>query len=396
MSSPALATRNKSSAADLTRLLEEHARFSFLRLGDGELRFMLQCQEGEENDPPRALRASCEIAHGDPGLLRAHYPRLLTSYERCSFLDDYAELPYNREELSRLRWHRSSDSLGDASSGAGGLIFSWVHSELRGYLGRHRSVVCGAEAGLLEQLLKSPEYRQLAAPYWPDDAAVTFLQPYADGIRPGENLERIKAELTAKIREHRADTLFLSLGGAAKILCFELAEELGIRAIDFGSTLRSLTYSGSDGYATWRASHHPHLVRVPLELYLPALRAAQPTLEAPALLAKAHAQLCLEVQSKELLHSVTSDVNDCTKYDDSAQNLEHFGESMRYYRREVLPLARGHAEARALVKEFRRWRWKKGLEWDGRLFLFGVACKGLARRLTGRTRSVAQSGLTPR
>lgn len=386
MSLSAVAQRSRFTAAHLTALLEQHASFSFLRLGDGELRFLLQCQSGEAHDPPRELRPSCEIAHGDPGLLRAHGPRLLESYEQCSFLDDYAQLPYNREMLPRLRWTRREDSLGEISSGAGGLIFSWVHGEFRQYLAGHRSLICGAEAALLEQLLKQPEYRSLAADYWPEDAAVFFHQPHADGLRPGENLDRIKADLRAIIRERSVDTLFLALGGAAKILCYELAAELGIRAIDFGSALRSLTYSGSDGYATWRASHHPHLLRVPLNVYLRALRAASPQLDPAGFLAKAHAQLCLEVQAKELLHSVTSDVNDGSKFDDSAESRRNFRESMRTYRREVLPQTHGSRPARALVREFRRWRWKKGLEWDGRLFLLGVACKGALRKLLGSRR----------
>lgn len=374
----------RAAAESLTRLLEEHARFSFLRLGDGELRLMLQSQEGEDADPPPVLRASCEIAHGDPGLDHTHAARLLASYERCSFLDDYAQLPYNREGLPKLRWTRSAQSLGEASSGAGGLIFAWVHFEFHDYLARHRCLFCGAEAALLEELLKTEEYRRLAAHYWPQNATAFFFQPRGDGLRLSADLDLIGNDLRAAIREHRVDTIFLSLGGAAKILCHELADELGIRAIDFGSTLRSFTYSGSDGYATWRASHHPHLLRVPFALYLRALRAAHPALAVPALVAKAHAQLCLEVQSKELLHSVTSDVNDGAMFDDSAENLRHFRESMRTYRRELLPLARHDSEARALVREFRRWRWKKGLEWDGRLFRLGVACKGALRQLVRR------------
>ena len=99
------------------------------------------------------------------------------------------------------------------------------------------------------------------------------------------------------------------------------------------------------------------------------------------LVAKAHAQLCLELQRKELLKSITSDVNDGSMFDASAQNLRNFVEGMRTYRREILPLIQGDREALSLVQEFRFWRWKKGLGWDGRLFQLGVAVKGLPRRL---------------
>ena len=114
-----------------------------------------------------------------------------------------------------------------------------------------------------------------------------------------------------------------------------------------------------------------------------ALRAAHPDLPADTLLAKAHAQLCLELQSKALLKSGTSDVNDGTMFDPSKENCRHFLESMKVYRQEIVPLAKGHPEALALVREFRRWRWKKGLEWDGRLFKLGVMAKRMLRRISG-------------
>jgi hypothetical protein len=70
-------------------------------------------------------------------------------------------------------------------------------------------------------------------------------------------------------------------------------------------------------------------------------------------------------------------------FDASAQNLRSFLESMRTYRREILALVNEDGEALALAREFRLWRWKKGLEWDGRLFQIGVSMKGLLSRLWG-------------
>jgi len=374
------ASASAEAAARLTKLLEENSAFSFLRLGDGELRMLLAHQNQESVPTHPDLRPSCEIAYGSPGLARQHGARLLRSYEECSFLDLYGELPYNRANLPRLRWTRAANTLGTASSSETGLVFSWVFHELRRYLAAHRCVVCGAEASLLRELHSEPAFRTLAAPYWPENAAVSFLQPRGDGARLAEDLDRIKDDLREAVRAQRADTLFLSLGGGAKILAHELAQELGIRTIDFGSALRALTYSGSDGQASWRAPHHPFLLRVPLDLFFGALRRAHPTLSTPVLLAKAHAQLCLELQRKELLQSCTSDANDPSVFDPSPENLRHFGESFRYYRSKIEPLARGDADAEALAREFRVWRRKKGLGLDGRLFRLGVAAKGALRR----------------
>ena len=368
-------------AARLTSLLERNPSFSFLRLGDGELGFLLECQGAEPVCETPELRPSCEVAYGHPGLDRQYYSRLLTSYEQCSFLDRYGRQHLNRTRLRDLRWERRADSLGEADSGELGFIFEWVHTELPAYLARHRTVVCGAEAALMRGLLKHEEYRRIVAPYWPADAAVFFHQPRRNGAHLSVDLDAIKADLRAAIVEHRADTLLLSLGGGAKIIAYELATELGIRAIDFGSALRSLTYSGSDGHAAWRAPHHPFLVRVPFGLFMRALRAAHPDLDATTLVAKAQAQLCLELHRKELLISRTSDANDVAMFDASPENRRNFFQSLAEYRKTIVPLARSDASAWGLVREFRRWRWKKALGWDGRLFRMAVVAKGLLRRL---------------
>lgn len=371
---------NRPTATDLANLLEAHPSFSFLRLGDGELRFLLECQKSLEPYDGPQLRPSCEIAHGTPAVESGQYDRLLQAYEQCSFLDLYAELPFNSEYLPQLRWQRSAQALGNASSGAVGLIFEWLYQYLQSYLRTHRCLICGAEASLLRELLADPRYRAIVAPFWPAEAQVTFVQPRNDGVSLARDLDLIKEDLRREIQEHQVDTIFLSLGGGAKILCHELAVELGIRAIDFGSALRSLTFSGSDGQAVWRAPHHPFLIRVPLDVYIPALRRARPDLGPAEILAKAHAQLCLELQSKKLLTSITSDVNDMAMFDPSPENSANFSEGLAYYRRELVPMARGNDEALELTREFRSWRRKKGLGLDGRLFRLGVVAKDALRR----------------
>lgn len=340
---------------------------------------MLEMQRDQIKSRDTVREASCEVAFGSPGLAPDHYPRLLTSYERCSLIDLYGDLPFNNINLQFLRWSRDEASSGAVSSGAVSVLHEWIYFELYHYLKSHRCLFCGAESALLKSLLDEPEFRDIIEPFWPKTASAWFLQPYNNGASLADDLDRIKEDLKVAVRANQIDTIFLSLGGGAKILCYELALELGVRTIDFGSGLRSLTYSGSDGYAAWRSSHHPHLVRVPFGLYMRALRHAYPGLTLAELFGKAHAQLCLELQHKELLKSNTSDVNDIAMFDASAENQRHFLDAFRVYRRDYLPLARGDSHATILVHEFRRWRWKKGLGWDGRLFRLGVLSKGKMR-----------------
>src|SRR5262249_57541967 len=99
--------------------------------------------------------------------------------------------------------------------------------------------------------------------------------------------------------KNNIDTVFISLGGASKILCYELSEEHQIAAFDFGSLMRGLTYSGSDGHNFVRAAHYPYYVRVPFDTYMGALQRAHPRLPSPNLLAKAHEQMGLVWIRKE-------------------------------------------------------------------------------------------------
>jgi hypothetical protein len=378
-----LQSTGAESAKALTALLEANSKFSFLRLGDGELGFLLHVQGSERDYTRRDLGPSCEVAHGNPALEAKDCERLLRSYECCSFIDLHEQLAYNAEHLGMLRWNRSPATIGTASSGRTALLFTWIQHEMRSYLSRHRSVFCGAEASLLRELLADDEYRHAAASYLPADSVIHFLQPRRDGTRASEDLDGIKSDVAAIVNEQQTDTIFVSLGGGAKILCYELAEELGIRAIDFGSALRALTFSGSDGQAAWRSSHHPFLFRVPIHVYLPALQRAFQDIDSVTLIAKAHAQLCLEVQHKVLLQATTSAANDAAMFDPSPENLCNFKEAFAYYRKHVLPLGDSSEEASRLITEFRLWRRKHGLGWDGQLFQLGVRAKALIRHLAG-------------
>jgi hypothetical protein len=107
-------------------------------------------------------------------------------------------------------------------------------------------------------------------------------------------MDEIKEKLKQRITDNEIDTLFLSLGGAAKALCVEIAKETGICTFDFGSLMRSLTYAGSDGKAFYRSAHHPFVFRVPFDVYMDAMERAYPDLEPEERLVKAQCQVYMD------------------------------------------------------------------------------------------------------
>ena len=153
------------------------------------------------------------------------------------------------------------------------------------------------------------------------------------------------------IRIGRYDTLLICLGGSAKILCYELAREMSVRAIDWGSMLRGLTYSGSDGQSAWRASHNPFFFRVPFPIYLRSMVRAWPGLSREELLGKAHAQLCLEMQRKSIGSTFPADVHDPDNFEHNFNNERNFLAGYHHYRRVVQPLASTPRE-KALVRKW--------------------------------------------
>ena len=326
------------------------------------------------------LPPSCEVATGTLGLRSDDYNRLLKSYEECDGLDLYLSQEYNRLTIEKIQWSRNALKWTIDDPGRTGLINRWTRFEFQKYTIKHKSLICGAEALLLRELINEPEYREIAESYLPPTSQLSFYEPPDRGRNPSLNLERIKKDLKEIILNDKCDTIFISLGGAAKILCYELSKEIGIRAIDWGSMIRALTYSGSDGQSAWRASHNPFFFRVPFPLYYKCMRRAWPTLAVSEVLGKSHAQLCLEMQTKSVGSTAPADVHDPEAFDYSTENEQEFLKSYQFYRREVLSLPMDRVE-KALVREFERWRLKKGIGFKGRIFLFLVRIKSLLRIL---------------
>ena len=169
------------------------------------------------------------------------------------------------------------------------LVLTWLELEFKNYCRSRRVGIAGAEARLLELLTGEPKWRTAAEPWWPNQDEVFFHQVRDNGRRLDQNLDLIKEDLGEFIERNRLDTLLLSLGGGAKILCFELSRELNVCAMDFGAMIRGLTYSGSDGNRGSRSPHSPFLFRVPFHVFMDALEKAFPRLTDEELLAKAHA-----------------------------------------------------------------------------------------------------------
>ena len=373
------------AARRLTELLEAYSSFSFLRMGDGELRFLLEVQEQKWKDGlyDAERSASCEIATGTLGLRSVDYERLLASYQGCGGLDLYLGEEYNKKEYARLRWARDASKWTVSDPAASKFIYDWTRFHLKLYASHHKCLFCGAEAALFRELLVEPEYRRIAGDYLPAQAQFGFYEPPERGRNASANLDKVKQDLKQLTKSGNYDTVFICYGGPAKILCFELAREMNVRTIDWGSMLRAMTYSGSDGQATWRASHNPFFFRVPLPLYLNAMRRAWPDLTNEELLGKAHAQLCLELQRKAVGLTLPADVHDPDAFDSSPENEKCFLEAYDYYRRSIRPLARTPSE-KALVKEMERWRLKKGLGARGRIFRKLVHFKGSTRKMVQR------------
>jgi hypothetical protein len=354
----------REEARRLTGLMKTVRPFSFLRLGDLELLYMIQCQKQQTKNPEwfdEEKTVSSNIVYGHPGLDLSHYPRLRRAYENGSFLDYHDGWRINQELLGELELNRPSEKWRNSSPETSQIFFDWLEHELPDYIRGRRVLMAGGEAGILKELYADPEYQKAFEGYWPSGSEIHFM---GETRRHKTHLDEIKADLVDSVKKLKIDTLFLSMGGGAKILCHEIAEETGICTFDFGGLMRALTYSGSDGYAFYRAVHNPFLYRVPLKTYLKAIEKSYPSLSTSQLFSKAHAQLALELQTKEKGWSYAAENygEDC--FDPTGKNWDTYRESYRFYARELLPKARGDGEATRQVKEFNRWLWSHGIGWQ--------------------------------
>jgi hypothetical protein len=371
-----------AAARELTEFLERHRSFSYIRLGDGEIFWLRHVQEGKappkyryfENKP-----TSVEITMSTSGLEARHCRRFVEALENCSYLDYCDSNPNVRNTLHLVKFDRDPRLHRSRSAEVSNVLFEWTYYEMKDYFRRHRCLIAGAESALLRELWSDPDYRRFADPFLPADADLFFHQVREDGRNYSENLDLIEQDLTAVAREERIDTIFLSLGTGAKIVCYELARKMEVRALDFGSFSRALAYAGSPGYQTHRSLHNPFLFRVPFETYMSALERAHPALAPAMLVSKAHAQLALEVQDLQPLRFNSADTV-TGMIPVPRERIDAFKDAQRAYLRRYRSAIRTDPEAAKLDSEFTRWRRKRGIGLDGQLFLRLVKAKRLCRR----------------
>jgi hypothetical protein len=313
----------QAEALRLQRLLEANEAFSFIRVGDFEFALL------EDGKDPVGSDEAWEIAGTEPrgstGLDGRHREDLIDAIRQADFVD-FLDLnwPENFEPLLR---YRSLAKATCSSYSASYILGTWVEHHFKEYCRGRRVLFCGAEAPILENLCKDPEYLKAAQEFFQPGEGTFFLRPREDGRNLANNFEGIREDIIDCVRKNRIDTVFLSLGAGAKILCVDLARELGIHSIDFGAVMRALCYSGSDGNRAARSTHSIFLFRVPFLTFMGAVEKAFPNLKPEEILAKAHAQLLLEIQKKEIGCS-----HDSVEFDLSAENIQCFKYGFSHYK----------------------------------------------------------------
>ncbi len=308
----------------MNQLLEANAAFSFIRVGDFEFALLEDARDPQEGEYAWSIAGT--EPRGSTGLDGRYREALLSAIRSADFVD-FLDLnwPEDFEPLVRYR-AMARDTC--SSYKASYILGTWVEHHFKSYCQDRRVLFCGAEAPILENLCKDPEYLSAAKEFFEPGKGTFFLRPREDGRNLANNLEGIREDIIKCVRENQIETVFLSLGAGAKILCLDLARELGIHAIDFGAFMRALCYSGSDGNRAARSTHNVFLFRVPFLTYMSALEKAFPNLKPEEILAKAHAQLLLEIQKKEIGWTY-----DSWMIDKTAENIQFFIQSYVNYRK---------------------------------------------------------------
>jgi len=359
----------------LSELMRSRRPCCFLRVGDMELVYLLAEQnkrlDGVEfRDGP----TSGTQAYTNPGLSADHAERLRKAYEGADYVDFHEGNWPNEHLISKLSLDRAPGSFRNLSKETSLVFLTWTEKEFKQYSNGRRIGFAGAEARLLELLTHTAEFKQAAADYWPETAQISYHQVRNDGRDLDANLDLVKEDLREFVREHQLDTLFLSLGGGAKILAYELSRELGICCFDFGAMIRALTYSGCDGNRMARSPHSPFLFRIPFGVYMDALEKAMPNLAPAEMLAKAHGQLLLEVMKKQIGWTSVS-----WEFDFSRENLSAFRAAFREYRRRYRRLFGSSWATKMERAGFLHFCGSNRLTLEGRLFLMAFTTKGFIR-----------------
>src|SRR5438874_6776573 len=363
----------------LSQLMSRRRPFCFLRMGDMELAYMLAQQEQRlEGIDFRDGPTSGTQAFTNPGLSADHAERLRTAYEEADYVDFHEGNWPNEHLVSKLTLKRAPESHRNATKETSLVFLTWTESEFKQYCSDRRIGFAGAEARLLELLSQTPAFARAAAAYWPENAEVFYHQVRNDGRNLDANLDMVKQDLRQFVKVHEIDTLFLSLGGGAKILGYELSRELGICCFDFGAMIRAFTYSGCDGNRVARSPHSPFFFRIPFQTHMDAVEQAFPNLTPAELLAKAHGQLLLEVMKREIGWTFAS-----WEFDFSEENRMSFQKAYQVYRPRYQHLFKASPETRKERAGFLHFCGTHRLTLEGRRFILWFRIKGWVRRAIG-------------
>jgi len=364
----------------LSGLMRSRRPFCFLRMGDMEFAYLLAEQHKQldriefQDGPISGTQAYC-----NPGLSARHAQRLRRAYEQAEYVDFHEKNWPNEHLVPRLALKMAPGSYRNPTKEASLVFLTWTEKEFKQYCQGRRIGFVAAEARLLELLSSTPEFKQAATDYWPETAEIFYHQLRDDGRNLDANLDLVKEDLRGFVKRHRLDTLFLSLGGGAKILGYELSRELRICCFDFGAMIRALTYSGCDGNRVARSPHSPFFFRIPFGVHMDALEQAMPNLGAAELLAKAHGQLLLELLKKQVGWTFTS-----CEFDFDSQNVSAFRKAFKQYRQRYRKLFKSSPAAKMDRAGFLHFCGTHGLTLEGRLFLMAFRAKGLIRRCVPR------------
>jgi hypothetical protein len=371
----------RKEASFVSQLMATKRPFCFLRMGDMELVYLLAEQyerldEIEFGDGP----ISGTLGYANPGLSAKHVERLRRAYEGADYVDFHEKNWPNEHLVPRLALEKAPGSYRNPTKETSLLFLTWTEREFKQYC-QYRCVgFAGAEARVLDLLSQTPEFKRAARCYWPEKAQIFYHQVRNDGRNLDANLDLVKEDLRRFVKAHQLDTLFLSLGGGAKVLGYELSRELGICCFDFGAMIRALTYSGCDGNRVARSPHSPFLFRIPFGVYMDVLEKAMPNLSPAELLAKAHGQLLLEVLKKEVGWTFAS-----WEFDFSRENVFAFRQVFKEYKKRYKRLFAMSGATRRERAGFLHFCGTHGLTLEGRIFLLLFRIKVFARRCLNRS-----------
>lgn len=357
-------TKESNIVHNFDSILRQTKKMSFLRMGDGELKFLLESQAGSRSDNDYPIESHPSLGSGVKGAAAnrvSDYDRVLQAYENCDYLDLHLHIPSVRDRLPLLKWNRRQDGWQSEGTDDSRILPRWFFMHFYDYVAEHKCLFCAGESPLQEALLQDPGYRRRAMKVWPETYKADFLPLPNFGRNLSRDYDEILQRVASAIQENNYDTVFIGASGLAKPLCVEISNRYSVKALDIGSILRAMTYSATAGDATWPANHNPYYFSVPLSVYMKATRKAYPHLKPYELIAKANAQLCFDLIRGEPGKSYRTSATKSLPAND--KKLKEFKENYRYYIKELVPEFKGNERVETQVIDLHWWLKLKGLSY---------------------------------